>query len=265
MRLKNRIALITGANSGIGRAIAVGMAREGADIVLHYFEDPLAAEKTRAEIEALGRSCMTVQADIRVVAQIEAMFVKVRQRFRRLDVLVNNAGITGWTELFEVTETQWDAVIDTNLKGTFFCTQAAASLMRDVGRGGSIINISTICAELAVKNLVSYAASKGGIHAITKQLAVGFAPFGIRVNTFGPGATEVERTLRDDPRYAETWGAMVPMGRTATVDDMVGPALFLASDESRYMTGQLFFVDGGWTVNGRIPEAHMDEVLKKNT
>lgn len=264
MKLKDRIALVTGANSGIGRAIALGMAREGADVIIHYFEAPEAAEQTLAEITALGRNGFTIQADIRDVTQIKAMFAQVRDRFGRLDVLVNNAGITGWTELFEVTEAQWDAVIDTNLKGTFFCTQEAARLMREGGRGGSIINISTICAHLAVKNLVAYAASKGGVHAITKQLAVGFAPYQIRVNTFGPGATLVERTLRDDPDYARTWGAMVPMGRVASVEDMVGPALFLASDDSRYMTGQLFFVDGGWTVNGRIPEEHMDQVLKKN-
>jgi len=130
--------------------------------------------------------------------------------------------------------------------------------------GGSIINISTNCAALGVKNLIAYATSKGGIHALTKQLAVELAPFGIRVNTFAPGPTLVDRNLRDDPDYDQTWGKMVPLGRAAKPEEMVGAALFLASDASSYMTGQVFYVDGGWTVAGKIPTEYMDQSLKKN-
>lgn len=263
MKLQAKTVLITGANSGIGREIALGAAREGANVIVNYLTDPEAAAQVVAQIEAMGRRAVAIQADISQVAQIETLFQQAQQAFPKLDVLVNNAGITGWTDVFDVTEAVWDTVMDTNLKGTFFCSMAAARWMRETG-GGSIVNVSTQCAELAVKNLVVYAASKGGIHALTKQLAVELAHHAIRVNTFAPGPTQVERNLRDDPDYDKTWGAMVPLGRSARADEMVGPALFLASDESSYMTGQIFFVDGGWTVYGRVPEAHMDHVLDRN-
>ncbi|MCI0393223.1 MAG: 3-oxoacyl-ACP reductase FabG [Acidobacteria bacterium] len=263
MKLKDKIVLVTGASKGIGRSIALGMAREGADVVVNYNSDGAGARRTAAEIERLGRRSIAIQADIASVAQIEQMFDQVKGRFGRLDALINNAGITGWTPLFEITEEKWDAVINTNLKGTFFCSLEAAKLMRD-GDGGAIVNVSTNCAGLAVKNLIAYATSKGGIHTMTAQLAVELAPFNIRVNTFAPGPTMVERNLKDDPGYDNTWGKMAPMGRTAFPEEMIGPAVFLASDDSSYMTGQLFYVDGGWTVCGKIPEEHMDLVAGKN-
>lgn len=263
MRLAGKTVLVTGASKGIGRALALGVAREGADVILNYNSDRAGAVAVSRGIEALGRRILVIQADIGKVAAIRRMFDKIRKEFGRLDVLINNAGITGWTALLETTEKQWDEVLDTNLKGTFFCSIAAARLMKEAG-GGSIVNLSTNCAELGVKNLAAYAASKGGIHALTKQLAVELAPFKIRVNTFGPGPTDVERNLRDDPNYGKTFGAVVPMGRTARPEEMVGAAVFLASDDSSYMTGQIFFVDGGWTVAGRLPEAYLEQALRKN-
>jgi NAD(P)-dependent dehydrogenase (short-subunit alcohol dehydrogenase family) len=135
--------------------------------------------------------------------------------------------------------------------------------MRSSG-GGSIVNVSSNCAALGVKNLVAYATSKAGIHGLTRQLAVELAPHGIRVNTFAPGPTQVARNLRDDPDYDRSWGAMTPMNRTALPDEMVGAAVFLASDDSSYMTGQVFYVDGGWTAQGRIPVEKMDQALRRN-
>ncbi len=263
MKLKDKVVLVTGASKGIGQAIAIGLAREGANVIVNYATDKVGANATLKEIQALGRSAMIVQADISRVAHIKRMFKAIVKRFDRIDVLVNNAGITGWTPLFETTEEKWDSVMATNLKGTFFCSLEAARLMRESG-GGSIINISTNCAHLGVKHLVAYAASKGGIHAMTKPLAVELAPFNIRVNTFGPGPTKVDRNLRDDPDYDRNWGAVVPLKRTAEAEEMIGPALFLASDASSYMTGQIFFVDGGWTVQGKIPEANLDRAAKRN-
>ena len=154
-------------------------------------------------------------------------------------------------------------MINTNLKGTFFCSLAAARIMKERG-GGSIINVSTNIAQLGVKFLVAYAASKGGIHALTKQLAIELAPYKIRVNTFAPGPTKVDRNLRDDPEYDKHWGAVVPLGRTADAEEMVGPAVFLASDDSSYMTGQIFFVDGGWTAQGKIPEENLELAAGKH-
>jgi glucose 1-dehydrogenase len=262
-RLLDKIVLVTGASKGIGKALALGLAREGAHLLVNYHTDAAGAERVVREIQDVGRRALAVQADISRVADIGLMFEVIRREFGRIDVLVNNAGITGWTSLFEITEAKWDQVVDTNLKGTFFCSLEAARMMRETD-GGSIVNVSTNCAALGVKNLVAYATSKAGIHGLTKQLAVELAPYRIRVNTFAPGPTQVERNLRDDPDYDRSWGRMTPLKRTALPEEMVGPAVFLASDESSYMTGQVFYVDGGWTVQGSIPVDNLEQALAQN-
>jgi glucose 1-dehydrogenase len=262
MKLGGRVALVTGAGTGIGRALALGLAREGADVVVSYHTSHDGARRVADEIAMLGRRSLTIPADVSSVAAIKQMFKQAAEAFGRLDILVNNAGLTGWTDPFRVDESAWDRIIGTNLKGTFFCSVEAARIMARCG-GGSIINVSTNCAELGVKSMAVYAASKGGVHALTKQLAIEFAALRIRVNTFAPGPTRVERNLRDDADYDRTWGSMTPMQRTAAPEEMVGPCVFLASDDSSYMTGQVFFVDGGWTVFGRFPEEHQKAVLRK--
>jgi NAD(P)-dependent dehydrogenase (short-subunit alcohol dehydrogenase family) len=204
-----------------------------------------------------------VQANISNVAAIKKMFAVIHKTFGRLDALINNAGITGWTSLFEITEEKWNEVINTNLRGTFFCALEAAKTMR-AQKSGSIVNISTNCAELGVRNLVAYASSKGGIHAMTKQLAVELATFNIRVNTFAPGPIKIDRNVKDDPNFEKAWGAMVPLGRVGEPEEMIGPAVFLASDESSFMTGQTFYVDGGWTVSGKIPLENMEKAMARN-
>lgn len=264
MRLRDKIVLVTGASKGIGRTLAVGCAREGADVILNYHSDPRGAEDAAKEIRALGRRALVVGADLARVKQIDRMFATARKHFPRLDVLINNAGLTGWASFFDTTEAKWDVVLDTNLKGTFFCSLAAARWMRETKIKGSIVNVSTQCAQLGVKNLVAYGTSKAGIHGLTKQLAVELAPLGIRVNTFAPGPVNVDRNLRDDPDYCAVWGAMIPLGRTAEPEEMLGPALFLASSESGYVTGQTFYVDGGWTVQGKVPDSNMTKAAKKN-
>lgn len=264
MKLSGKTVLITGASKGIGRVLALGCAREGADLILNYHSDRQGAEETAAGIQALGRRALCVCADVGRVPQIEAMFATAREHFPRLDVLINNAGLTGWASFFDTTEEKWDVVLDTNLKGTFFCSLEAAKWMRDTKTAGSIVNVSTQCAELAVRNLVAYGTSKAGIHGLTKQLAVELAPLGIRVNTFAPGPVNVERNLADDPDYRSAWGAMIPLGRTAEPEEMLGPALFLASQESSYVTGQTFFVDGGWTAQGMVPASNVEKAATKN-
>ena len=264
MRLAGKTILITGASKGIGRTLALGCAREGGDIILNYHSDRDGAEEAAEEIRGLGRRAFVVGADLARVKQIDRMFAAARKQFPRLDVLINNAGLTGWASFFDTTEEKWDVVIDTNLKGTFFCSLAAARWMRDTKTRGSIVNVSTQCAQLAVTNLVAYGTSKAGIHGLTKQLAIELAPLGIRVNTFAPGPVNVERNLRDDPDYRNAWGAMIPLGRTAESEEMIGPAVFLASAESSYVTGQTFFVDGGWTVQGMVPASNVRKAARKN-
>jgi glucose 1-dehydrogenase len=264
MRLSGKTVLITGASKGIGRTLALGCAREGADVILNYHSDRDGAESAAKEIQALGRRTLVVRANLARVREIDRMFATARKHFERLDVLINNAGLTGWASFFDTTEEKWDVVLDTNLKGTFFCSLAAARWMRETKTRGSIVNVSTQCAQLAVTNLVAYGTSKAGIHGMTKQLAIELAPFGIRVNTFAPGPVNVERNLRDDPDYRDVWGAMIPLGRTAETEEMIGPAVFLASSESSYVTGQTFYVDGGWTVQGMVPASNIRKAARKN-
>jgi NAD(P)-dependent dehydrogenase (short-subunit alcohol dehydrogenase family) len=251
VRLRGKTALVTGGSRGIGRALALGFAAEGAVVHVGHFDE------APAEVPPGGG--LELRYDVSDVAQVREMF----SRLGRLDVLVNCAGIPGWMDVFEPDETIWDRVVDTNLKGTFFCSVEAAQLMR-AGGGGAIVNVSSVVAERGLRNLAAYAASKGGIEALTRQLAVELAPYGIRVNTFAPGATNVERNLADDPTYLETWAPLIPLGRVAEPGDMVGPAVFLASDESAHVTGQRFYVDGGWTVVGRFPEAYVEAAADAN-
>ena len=174
---------------------------------------------------------------------------------RRLDILVNNAATTGWTpDILNVAEEEWDDIFDSNLKGSFFCSVEAARRMR-VGGGGSIVNVSSNVAALAVPQLAIYGMSKGGINALTAHLAVELAPLGIRVNALAPGPTAVTRTLRDDPGFRGTWSPLVPIGRVAEVGDIVNPVLFLASEAARFVTGQVLYADGGWSKAGRTPSA----------
>lgn len=264
MRLLDKTVLITGASKGIGRALAVGMAGEGARIVVNFQSDRAGADATAASVRELGREALVIQADVGEPAQTKRLFSKIKSAWGGVDVLVNNAAITGWGNLFAMSEEQWDRVMNTNLKAAFFASRHAAEMMRERG-GGSIINVSTNCAMLGVKNLVAYAASKGGVHALTLQLAVELAPLGIRVNTFAPGPTIVDRNLEDDPDYDRTWGAVVPLGRAARPEEMVGPAVFLASADSSYMTGQVFCVDGGWSVAGRTPDDYFNTTMEKRT
>jgi glucose 1-dehydrogenase len=248
-RLAGKAALVTGAGRGIGRALAIGFAAEGALVHVNDLEDP---SSVLAELPEASRG-LALACDVADVAQVSEMF----GRLDRLDVLVNCAGVTGWLDLGDPSEEVWDRVIDTNLKGTFFCSIEAARLMRAAG-GGSIVNVSSVVGSRALSNLAAYGASKGGINALTVQLAGEFAADGIRVNAFAPGATNVERNLADDPQYLESWAPLIPLGRVAEPEEMVGPAVFFASDDSAQVTGQLLFVDGGWTAVGKVPEGYVD-------
>ncbi|MDC6387696.1 glucose 1-dehydrogenase [Maribacter sp. PR1] len=264
MRLDKKIALVTGAGKGIGKEIAEGFAVEGAIVIINDLPGTSYAQEVVDAIKEKGGKAELYATDVSNVENIRKMFAYIQQEYGQLDVLVNNAGITGWSDFFNTDEVLFDKVIGLNIKGTLFCAIEAARMMKENGKGGSIINISSICSVLSVKNLICYSTSKGGIEAMSKQMAVELAPYNIRVNTFGPGPINTERNLSEDPDYKQNWGSVIPMKRTGEPEEMIGPAIFLASDESSYVTGQLFYVDGGWSVQGKFAAESMDSQLQNS-
>jgi 3-oxoacyl-[acyl-carrier protein] reductase len=246
--LQGQTALVTGASRGIGKEIALELARNGCRVAVNYYNDPArigetTIDATMAEIRALQPDALAIETDIRSSAQVAAMFDKVIAAFGRLDLLVNNAGVQTWKPLLDVTEEEWDLVIDTNLKGCFLCTQQAARYMKDHG-GGSIVNLGSGCNKLAFPSLVAYTASKGGIEMFTKEAAVELGRYGIRVNCIAPGSIESERTRKEDPDYAGTWSKLTPLGRVGTAADIAPVVVFLASKGAAFISGQTIGIDG---------------------
>jgi 3-oxoacyl-[acyl-carrier protein] reductase len=256
---RERTALVTGSSRGIGKEIALELARIGYRVAVNYFGDPAdMVRQTLAEIRAaqavIRDQVLCVEADIRSSLQVKAMFERVVGAFGHLDLLVNNAGVQTFKPLLEVTEEEWDWVVDTNLKGTFLCTQQAARYMKDSG-GGSIVNLGSGCNKLAFPSLVAYTASKGGIEMFTKEAAVELGRYGIRVNCIAPGSIESERTRLEDPDYAGTWSKLTPLGRVGTVSD-IGPAVvFLASEGASFISGQTIWIDGALFAKAQWPYA----------
>jgi NAD(P)-dependent dehydrogenase (short-subunit alcohol dehydrogenase family) len=244
MLLAGRTALVTGASKGVGKGIALELARSGCDVAINYHSDAPGADATAAEIQALGRQAMTVKANVGISDDVEAMFLAVSNRFPKLDILVNNAGVQTWKALLDLEEFEWDRVIDTNLKGTFLCTQRAARQMKDSG-GGSIINIGSGCNKVAFPHLVDYTASKGGVEMFTKVAAVELGRYDIRVNCVAPGAIEIERTKNEAGDYAGTWSKLTPLSRVGKPRDIGRMVAFLASDSADFISGQTVWVDGG--------------------
>jgi 3-oxoacyl-[acyl-carrier protein] reductase len=242
--LEGHAALVTGASRGIGKEIALELARNGFRVAVNYLNDPEPmVDATMAEIRAIRTDSIVIEADIRSSAQVAAMIDKVTGAFGRLDLLVNNAGVQTWKPLLEVTEEEWDLVVDTNLKGCFLCTQYAARYMKDHG-GGSIVNLGSGCNKLAFPSLVAYTASKGGIEMFTKEAAVELGQYGIRVNCIAPGSIESERTRQEDPDYAGTWSKLTPLGRVGTAADIAPVVVFLASPGASFISGQTIWIDG---------------------
>ena len=241
---ESKVALVTGASKGVGKGIALELARAGAQVVVNYNRDGAGAEATVAEIRDMGREAFSAQADVGVAADVDRMFAQALERFPRLDILVNNAGVQTWKPLLDLTEAEWDRTIDTNLKGCFLCTQRAARHMRERGRG-RIVNIGSGCNRIAFPNLVDYTASKGGIEMFTKVAAVELGRYQITVNCVAPGAVEIERTKLEAGDYAGTWAKLTPLGRVGQPADVARAVVFLASDAAEFITGQTIWVDGG--------------------
>ncbi len=243
-----KTALVTGASKGVGRGIAYGLAAAGWDVAVNYHSDLAGAEETRTAIEGMGRRCVVVPGDVGARTEVEAMFSTVLEAFGRLDCLVNNAGRQTWSSLLDLREEDWDRTIRTNLKGSFLCTQAAARIMKEAGRGGAIVNIGSGANKQPFLNLVDYCASKGGLEQLTRVAACELGQYGIRVNCVAPGAIEIERTREESDDYAGTWSPLTPMGRVGQAEDVARMVVHLAGDEADFVTGQTVYVDGGlWT------------------
>ena len=247
MRLQGKNAVVTGAGSGIGRAIAIGYAREGARVVAGDI-DASTAGATAGTIRAAGGECIAVAVDVAVKAEVDALFAAALDACGRIHVLVSVPGISTTRAFLDLPEEEWDRVLDVSLKGHYLCGQAAARHMAERG-GGAIVNISSICDEVAQASYSHYVASKGGVRMLTKAMAMELAGHGIRVNAIAPGPTDTgsEEMKREYAPLRRKVLPRVPMGRLARPEEMVGAAVFLACEsESSYVTGISLPVDGGY-------------------
>ena len=253
IRLNDRIAVVTGGSRGIGRAISLSLATTGATVVVNYRGNQAAADETVASIVAAGGQAVAIQADVAKGEDVERLFKEVNERFGRIDILVNNAGITRDTLMLRMKDDDWDAVMDTNLRGLFLCTRAVLRPMTRV-RWGRIINITSVVGLMGNAGQANYAAAKAGIIGFTKSVAREIGSRTITVNAVAPGPVDTAflrgGTGRSDeqgepPLPTEVLAKLAPMGRMATPEDIVGPVLFLLSNASAYMTGQTLFVNGG--------------------
>ncbi|MFN4154809.1 MAG: SDR family NAD(P)-dependent oxidoreductase [Paracoccaceae bacterium] len=239
-------AIITAGPSAIGRSMATALAGAGYDVGFTHLGAAAAAADLVRRVEALGRRARSWEADAGDEAAVHRFHAEAADWCGEApDVLVNNAGIQTWAGLLDLRADQWDAVMHTNLRGTFLNTQAAGRAMVAAGKGGSIVNLGSGCNKLAFPGLVDYTASKGGIEQFTKSAAVELGPHGIRVNCIAPGAIATERTAAEAGDYAGTWAKVTPLRRVGTPDDIAGPLVFLCSDAASFITGQTLWVDGG--------------------
>jgi glucose 1-dehydrogenase len=249
MRLAGKKALVTGSSRGIGRAIAIRFAQEGADIAVNYSRSPDGAQEVFDQVTAAGRRAVVIQADLSRAADARALVAKAVESLGALDILVNNAGVEKNAPFWEVAEDDYDRVIDVNLKGVFFAAQALAQHLKKVQRPGKIINISSVHEELPFPNFAAYCASKGGVRMLTRNLAVELGKFGITVNAIAPGAIEtpINKKLLADSTKLKALIGQIPLGRLGRPEEIAGLAAFLASSDADYITGSTYFIDGGLT------------------
>ena len=261
-RLLDQVAIVTGGGNGIGKSIVLGLANEGAHLCIADL-DIKKANEAKTEVEKVGRKAIAVEVDVSKQKDVQFMVEKTIAGFGQIDILVNNAGVARYAPFLEFPAEDWVRTIEVNLSGYFYCAQAVAKQMI-LRKRGKIINISSVVAQVAMPNSVAYSATKGGVAAFTRVLALELALEGICVNAIGPGPimTEMAKTaLKDEDREARI--AMIPMGRYGVPEDVVGPAIFLASSDSDFITGQTLYVDGGFLISGVPRNLELSVLLEK--
>lgn len=244
MKLEHKVAIVTGASRGIGKAIALELARSGADVVINYSGNEEAAKNVANEIEQLGRRALVIKANVAVSSEVEEMFKEAINAFGKVDILVNNAGITRDNLMMRMKEEEWDAVINTNLKGVYNCMKAATRpMMRQ--KSGRIVNISSVVGILGNPGQVNYVAAKAGVIGITKTMAKELASKGITVNAVAPGFIETDMTDELSEGIREGLLKQIPLNKLGQPEDIAKVVRFLVSEDAQYMTGQTISVDGG--------------------
>lgn len=247
MSLQGKVAVVTGGNSGIGKAVVLALARAGANIVIDYVAHPEATEELERQVHALGDQAIGVDADVSKVADLEMLVARTVEAFGRLDIMVNNAGIETRTSVLDTTEEQYQRVMDINLKSAFFGTQIAAKQMIKQGTGGRIINMTSVHEDWPMPGNTAYCLSKGGMRMLTRTAGVELGPQGVQVVGVGPGAvaTPINTSTMNDPEKMKTLDAAIPLGRMAEPEEIASLVAFLAGDGASYITATTVFADGG--------------------
>jgi 3-oxoacyl-[acyl-carrier protein] reductase len=247
MRLKDRVAIVTGAGRGIGKAIAVAFVREGAKVVVADIDENL-AKKAETEINGKGGEATGISCNVADRQDVEKMVKKCLEKYGRIDILVNNAGIIRPAMIHNMTEEQWDSVIDVHLKGSFNCLQAVVPSMM-VQKSGRVINLTSAAGLVGTIGQINYGSAKGGINGFTRSAARELAKYNILVNAIAPGAaTRMTEKVRTDEKMSKLYLERIPLGRWAEPEEIAPAAVFFASDEASYITGQILAVDGGMTI-----------------
>jgi len=247
MKLDSKVALVTGSSRGVGKAVALGFAKNGADVVINYTANQEAADNVVSEIESMGRKAVAVKADVAVLSDVNNLVNAGVDKFGKLDILVNNAGFTRPAMMVKMSEDQWDQVVDIHLKGAFMCSQAAARHMKEQN-SGKIINVTSVAGLVGTVGQINYSAAKGGIISMTKSIAREMARYSVCANVISLGivATDMTEKIRSDEKLKEIYMNRILLKRFAEPDDISPAFVFLGSDDSNYITGQLLCVDGGY-------------------
>ena len=247
MKLEGKVALVTGSSRGVGKAVALGFAASGADVIINYTSNQNAADNVVSEIQSMGRSAVAVKADVAVKTDVERLVNTAAETYGKLDVLVNNDGFTRPAMMVKMSEDQWDQVVDIHLKGAFMCSQAAGRLMKEQN-SGKIINVTSVAGIVGTVGQINYSAAKGGIISMTKSIAREMARYHVCANVISLGivATDMTEKIRTDEKLKEIYMNRILLKRFAEPEDISPAFVFFASDDSSYITGQLVCVDGGY-------------------